>query len=296
MEGKQNTPVRKIVAAVLVLVLLVIAGVGIGWYLSRERSGLPPEEKGQRAEEVTPPVTVPDVAIPGVPDPTITVPDAAPPSAAGRIPAAVDVCAETRERLRVLFSYLDRQEYIAARRLEGGSFGHFQSLLARLLKRPPFVMRETDDLLRVLQNRAHFFRVLGKENTLLIREILRKEGHLMESAFATLYQAMSMQEQCTGETALQAPLKDVYPYAVYFLNTLGGSSYLNRRDSRVRMLTQYYSILILDRANQQRLNHLGLDIRPPLDALLGDLQSAANLNRKKEYIATLRKIREKRGI
>ena len=77
----------------------------------------------------------------------------------------------------------------------------------------------------------------------------------MESSFATLYQAFALQEKCPADgPALRAPLKDVYPYAVFFLNTLGGSSYLIRRDSRVRMLTQYYSILILDQANKQRLN------------------------------------------
>ena len=161
-------------------------------------------------------------------------------------------------------------------------------------RRPPFVMRETDDLVQVLQNKAHFYRVLGKKNTLLLRDILRKEGDIMESSFATLYHAMSLQEKCAaGGTALQAPLKAVYPYAVYFLNTLGGSSYLIRRDSRVRMLTQYYSILVLDQANQRKLNKLGLDIRPPLDALIGDLKGAANLTRKEEYIETLTGIRKR---
>ena len=59
------------------------------------------------------------------------------------------------------------------------------------------------------------------------------------------------------------------------------------------MLTQYYSILILDQANQRRLNKLGLDIRPPLEALIGDLKGPANLTRKEEYIETLKSIRAK---
>ena len=279
METKPNKPGKKILVALLVLILLVVAGLGVYRYLIRGQGESPPEETGQRTEGAAPGVTVP---------PGTRTPDTP------RTPAAGDACAETREKLQGLFAYLDRQEYIAAHRLAGGSFGHFQGLLTRLLQRPPFVMRETDDLVQVLQNRAHFFRVLGKKNTLLIREILRKEGDSMESAFAILYQALSLQEQCgAAGSALQAPLQDVYPYAVYFLNTLGGSSYLIRRDSRVRMLTQYYSILILDQANRHRLNRLGLDIRPPLDALLGDLQGAANLTRKEEYRETLRKVRAK---
>jgi hypothetical protein len=36
----------------------------------------------------------------------------------------------------------------------------------------------------------------------------------------------------------------MYEYASY-LNTLGGRSYLMRRDSKVRLLTTYYCILVL---------------------------------------------------
>jgi hypothetical protein len=209
-------------------------------------------------------------------------------------PAAVDACEESWEKLQGLFAYLDRQDYVASRQLKGGSFEHFKSLLARLIERPPFVQLETDDLMRVLQNKAHFYRVLGKKNTLLLRDIIQREGDIMESSFAILYQAMAMQEKCTTDgPPLQVSLKDVYPYAVFFLNTLGGSSYLIRRNSRVRILTQYYCILVLDQANQRRLNKLGFDIRPPLDVLIGDMKGAANLARKEEYLDTLKKIRSK---
>jgi hypothetical protein len=64
-----------------------------------------------------------------------------------------------------------------------------------------------------------------------------------------------------------------------------------RRDSRVRMLTRYYCILILDQVNRRRLNKLGLDIRLPLDVLMGDLKGAMNLAHKEEYLDTLKSIR-----
>ncbi|MBE0558991.1 MAG: hypothetical protein IH628_17320, partial [Proteobacteria bacterium] len=255
--------------------LIVILGLAAYVYLGRDGNGPRPGEK--TAEILGPAVSVP---------PGEQAPDA------GRTPAAADVCKESREKLQGLFAYLDRQEYVASQQLAGGAGEHFKALLVRLLERPPFAQRETDDLVQVLQNKAHFYRVLGKKNTLLLRDIIRKEGDMMESSFAILYQAMAVQEKCTADgPALRAPLKEVYPYAVFFLNTLGGSSYLIRRDSRVRMLTQYYSILILDQANQRRLNKLGLDIRPPLEALIGDLKGTANLTRKEEYIETLKSIR-----
>ncbi len=273
MDTKPRAPIKKI----LVVVLIIVLGLAAYLYWGRDRGGPGPAEK--TADILGPVSTV----VPGVQPP-----------AADRMPAAEDVCKESREKLQALFAYLDRQDYIASLRLKGGSFEHFKSLLVRLMEKPPSVQQETDDILRVLQNKSHFYRVLGKKDVLLLRDILRKETDIAESSFAILYQAMDLEERCRPDgPALQVSLKAVYPYAVFFLNTLGGSSYLIRRDSRVRMLTQYYCILILDQANRRRLNHLGLDIRPPLDVLMRDLKDAANLSRKGEYLDTLKRIRAK---
>ena len=277
MATKPKTPVKKMLITVMAIILSIILGLAAYVYLGRERVGSRLVKETAEEEKTL-----------GILGPAVTVPPEV------QAPVAVDTCKESREKLQGLFAYLDRQDYIASRRLTGGAFEHFKGLLARLLERPPFVQRETDDLLWVLQNKAHFYRVLGKKDILLLRDIIRREGDIMESSFATLYQATALQEKCRADApALQVPLKDVYPYAVFFLNTLGGSSYLIRRDSRVRMLTQYYCVLILDHANQQRLNKLGLDIRPPLEALIGDLKATANLTRKEEYIKTLKSIRAK---
>jgi hypothetical protein len=276
---KTKTPVKKL----LIIVLVIVLGLAVYAYWGRERdeSGLVKEttEKKKTSE-------IPGSAVTIVPE--VQTPDAV------RTPVAVDVCRENREKLKGLFAYLDRQDYIASHQLEGGTSEHFKGLPARLLKTPPLVLRETDSLLRVIQNRAHFFRVLGKKDTLLLRDILLKEGDILEPSFAILYQAMTLQEKCKADgPVLSLPLPEVYPYAVFFLNTLGGTAYLMRRDSQVRMLTQYYCILILDQANQSRLNKLGLDIRQPLDILMRDLKGAANLTRKEEYIETLKNIRAK---
>ena len=272
MDTKPRAPIKQI----LVVVLIVVLGLAAYLYWGRERGGPGPAEK---TSDILGPVST---VVPGVQPP-----------ATDRMPAE-DGCKGSREKLQALFAYLDRQDYIASLQLKGGSFEHFKSLLVRLMEKPPSVQQETDDILRVLQNKAHFYRVLGKKDVLLLRDILRKETDIAESSFAILYQAMDLEEKCGPDgPALQVSLKDVYPYAVFFLNTLGGSSYLIRRDSRVRMLTQYYCILILDLANRRRLNHLGLDIRPPLDVLMRDLKDAANLSRKGEYLDTLKSIRAK---
>ncbi len=278
MDTRPKTPVKK----VLIITLIIVLGLAAYVYWSRGRDESRPvgetTEKGKTAAGAGSAVQVPpEVKTPG----------------AGLTPAA-NVCRESREKLQGLFAYLDRQDYVASRQLKGGTSEHFRDLLDRLLKTPPFVLRETDSLVQVVQNRAHFFRVLGKKDTLLLREMLLKEGDILESSFAILYQALTLQEKCKADgAALHLPLPDVYPYAVFFLNTLGGTAYLMRRDSRARMLAQYYCILILDQANQHGLNKLGFDIRPPLEALKRDLKDAANLTRKEEYIETLKSIRVK---
>jgi hypothetical protein len=270
MEARRKTPMRKI----LIIVLILVLGLAVYtyWHWERDVSRLV-KEKTEKASEIS--------------GPAVTV------VSETQTPAApVDVCKESKEKLQGLFAYFDRQDYIASQQLKGGTSEHFKDLLARLLRKPPYVQQETDSLLQVLQNKAHFFRVLGKKNTLLLRDILLKEGDTLESSFEILYRAMALQEKCKADgSVLHIPLQEVYPYSVFFLNILGGTSYLMRRDSRVRMLTQYYCILILDQANQRRLNNLGLDIRPPLDILMRDLKGAANLTKKDEYIETLKTIR-----
>ena len=85
----------------------------------------------------------------------------------------------------------------------------------------------------------------------------------------------------------------MYEYSAFFLNTLAGRSYLLRRDSKIRILTGYYSVLILDRANEEQLNSGGLDIRPSIKSLLSDLQTQTGLIHQKEYIAELEKLADK---
>ncbi len=205
-----------------------------------------------------------------------------------------DRCKALQKRAQNLFDYLDNQDYLAPYELKEGTYAHLKDLALRLLKAPPVVTRETDSLLRVLQNSAHIFRTLGKNNTYLLRDILKKDEDIMEPSFDLLYQVVEAKNRCKKHgLEMNLPLEDIYEYAVFFLNTLGGRSYLMRRDSRVRMLTQYYSILILDQANRKSLNQWGLDIRYPIDSLISDLKGSSNLTYRSKYLRTLRGLKGK---
>jgi hypothetical protein len=205
-------------------------------------------------------------------------------------------CKALQERVQNLFDYLDKQDYIAPYKLKEGTYTHLKDLVHRLLKAPPVVTRETDSLLRVLQNSAHIFRTLGKNNTYLLRDMLKKDGDIVEPSFDLLYQVVEVETRCRKHgLEMSLPLEDIYDYAVFFMNTLGGRSYLMRRDSSVRILTQYYSILILDQQNRKSLNKWGLDIRYPIDSLISDLKGSANLTYRSKYLRTLRGLKDKYG-
>ena len=94
----------------------------------------------------------------------------------------------------------------------------------------------------------------------------------------------------TGE---RPSLTALYEYAGFFLNSVGGRSYLLRRDSRVRILTTYYCVLIVDRANQEEANRHGIDIRPHIDSVAEEIGNQRGLVFQKEYLDALADLQEK---
>ena len=89
-------------------------------------------------------------------------------------------CALLAEKLHGFFRHLDNQEYIRNFNLKEPSQGYFAALAYRLLDNPPVVSRESDDLYTILKNMAHFFRVIGQDNIILIKTILDRERDKIE--------------------------------------------------------------------------------------------------------------------
>ena len=77
------------------------------------------------------------------------------------------------------------------------------------------------------------------------------------------------------------------------MNTLGGRSYLLRRDAKLRMLVNYYSLLIIDLANEAKLNAYGLDIRPYLDYVFYDINNQKGLMYRQRYLSRLSALQNK---
>lgn len=203
-------------------------------------------------------------------------------------------CQELDDDIQKFFGDLDSQPYIASYNLEGGSQVHFKQLIDRLLETPPIVVRETDSLFTILTNTAHFYRVLGRDNALMTRDIIIREANILEMTLALFDQWAQTGSQCRDvRTEIRLPLQKLYEYAGFFLNTLGGQSYLFRRNSHIRLLIKYYSVMVLDRANAEVINRHGIDITPPLESLINEIEISETMVYKEHYLRRLRNLQAK---
>lgn len=208
---------------------------------------------------------------------------------------AEDECAIIGRRLSEFFQQLDQRDFIRSRRLADGSRVHIGRLIDRLLANPPVVSGETDSLFAILNNTAHFFRILQRDDLLLLKDILDHEEAELEKILDLFYRWSLIAPECPagGGGGIHLPLPATYEYAGFFLNTLGGRSYLFRRESRPRLLVKYYSVLLLDQANDRGINRHGLDIRPAINALLSEIPGRQGLRKKDEYLSILTELQDK---
>ena len=199
---------------------------------------------------------------------------------------------DLEQQIKAFFTYLDEQDYVQAYAFKGGTYKQFQMVLKKMSANLPSITEETASLYNLYRNMAHFFRILGKKRINLVRDVLQNEGEILESAMQTFYRWATYE---TGDrnTTGQPNLKTLYAYSGFFLNTLAGRSYLLRRDSKIRILTTYYSVLILDQVNDEKFNSAGIDIRPHIEFLLNDFQAQIGLIYQKQYVSELQKLAAK---
>ena len=202
-------------------------------------------------------------------------------------------CAKVDAQMSSFFNYLDSRPYLSAREINGGSAGFFRECAALLMTNPPINIGEMQELFRLVKNVTHFYRVLGKERLLLAKEILAGEERVIEPAMAVFYAAIAECDKPLTGTERPLSFDRLYDYAGYFLNTLGGRSYLLRRESKMRMLVSYYSILIVDRANDEKSNRYGIDVRPYIDYLFYDISNQKGLTYRGRYLTRLTAMRNK---
>ena len=201
--------------------------------------------------------------------------------------APVD-CRQIEQQVAAIFAYLDKKGYLSAHKFKGDAANFVKDSLMRLNETQPIVIDEMGTIFRLLQNVTHFYRVLGKERIGLTLDIAANEKEIIEPAMAVMYAWLTTCAQKGADDAYSRPTIEVlYTYAGFFLDTLGGRSYLLRRDSKLRMLVNYYSLLLLDQANRQDLNRFGIDIRPYIDFLFYDITNQKGIMYRERYLSVL---------
>ncbi len=202
-------------------------------------------------------------------------------------------CKALAARLHGFFSLLDKEEYFHQFQVGLPAQQYFLKLAKKLLSNPPVVSRETDDLYTMLKNMAHFFRVIGGRNITIIKTILDRERDTVEDVAADLYQWTTGPECDEPEFSFHAPINQLYEYAGFFLNSISGRSYLFRRDSRSRLLVNYYAILLVNEANKEGDNRYGIDLRSLIPRAIDEIEHSNQLIYKEKYLDTLYGLMEK---
>jgi hypothetical protein len=208
------------------------------------------------------------------------------PLAKGAAPRTMK-CVELEQSLRAFCKYLDAGETFRSQKTYRDSWALFTDILATLEKKPPTISAEAYRPSIIIENSYYFFRQLRREKMNIAREVLQYEADLAEPLMGVLYYWLMSGQSCDKQQSSTANLDIMYRYAGFFLNTLGGHSYLYRRDSRISLLTNYYSILVVHEANSRGFNEVGLDLRFFLPLIFGEIQNRNDLLYAEDYLQTL---------
>jgi hypothetical protein len=297
-ENPSGYPKKSSGPLIIFLIIILAVAAYLGWnfiagnnLLKQPQNGTEPKVSWLKRETpekvVEEPAPAEQLEVKEQPSPTLATEETE------SIPAPPDECFQTADKILLFFEHLDSQEYIKGYSLKGSARDHMAGIINKLLANPPVVVRETDDLFAILNNMAHFFRILGPKDILLIKEVLSHEQELVEPTMALFYKWSEIEPDCRDNNlGIKLPLNGLYEYAGYFINTLGGQSYLFRRTLYLRLLIRYYSILVIDRSNNVDANRYGIDIRYTLNSLISEIEANGDLVNKEEYLQTLISLQE----
>lgn len=202
-------------------------------------------------------------------------------------------CSKITNQVSAFFQYLDSKAYLIWPGSTVRAEALFEELYTKVAAHPPINVGEMENLSSLRRNVTHFYRILGRDRIELLKNILQSESAVIEPAMAVMHSWLVVCSDQGASDEDKRHLREIYPYAAYFLNTLGGRSYLLRRDSKVRMLVNYYSVLTVDMANDNKYNSYGLDIRPYIDYLFYDINNQKGLMYRERYLTELAALKDK---
>lgn len=198
-----------------------------------------------------------------------------------------DECQKMEKDLQEFFTYLDKKDYIRELRIEGGTFNHFIKIIRALSLNPPIPAGEGLNYDMIISNIYHFYRALELKDLTLIKLILKNEADTMEINLALFYKWLMSNDECGQKEGIPPTLDMLYKYAGFLVNSIGGRAYLFRRETRLRLLLYYYSVLIIHEADKKKMNNFGVDITPFLEPLAEEIENYKFLYFRKEYAGRL---------
>jgi hypothetical protein len=202
-------------------------------------------------------------------------------------------CQDLELQVRTFIDYLSKQDYMGPYKGKGGVQRLLREVNDSLSESPPMLSGELEDLVSLIRNVTHLYRRLGKERIEVVKNILKNESDIIETVIAIFYNYITSADRCE-DLIIDAPSQEVlYLYAGYFLNTLSGRSCLLRRDLTIRVLANYYAVLVVDKANDNMLNKYGIDIRPFIDFSFYEVSSQRGLVYQRQYLTKLNQLKKK---
>jgi hypothetical protein len=198
-----------------------------------------------------------------------------------------DSCEQAEKGIQEFFRYLNKKNYILHIEEDMDTYARFKRLVKTLADHPPTPAGEGIDTSIMTKNIYHFFRLLEKKDIRLIRDVIRNEADTLELNMDLFFKWITMGDRCPDSENIRPSLDVMYQYAGFFLNTIGGRSYLFRRAVPVRLLLSYYSILIIYEADKHGKNNYGIDIFSQIASLAGEISMYTDFQFQNEYLLRL---------
>ncbi len=284
----------------LLIIALALLSVYVYLEIGGQKTKEPEKEKPAKVETAI----EPDIAIEGInkvieekkepethPAKTISIPLPLPEG---------EPCIQIEKDVTDFFRYLDTKKYVLNLNPESDSYARFKKILKKLNSNPPIPAEEISNPSNLLRNITHFFHALGKEDLYLIKEIIAKEKDTVEIDLKMFFKWLLLYADCPDPEGLRPSLEVLCQYSGFFLNTIGGRSYLFRRTVDVRLLINYYCLLILHEADKRGENNYGLDIFPHIAPIKNEFANHPAFKFQMDYIEQLNRIEnyyvEKRSL
>jgi len=199
-------------------------------------------------------------------------------------------CLQVRQDLEDFFSYLDGRDYV--QRLKPGidTRAWFRDLIRTLSSSPPIPGGEGLDFQIMARNIFHFYRIMDKNDVRLVLEILGNEREALEMNLDLFFEWSFRKGHCPDPERFRPDETVLYRYAGFFLNTIGGRSYLSRRSSNLRVLITYYSVLIVHERDKNGSNTYGIDPVPYIAPLAKEITMQKDLHFQNDYLQQLTRV------